>query len=445
MVVIGVDAGRFPGGLAGGRRDADVVSTFFHRGAELAQLDRHGANAVGFLDAPAGDIAQRGHAVGIQRHGAQRHGRIGNMVAIEVDGLQRPAATADLQPVGAAFDLCAHGLGGLDEADIALDRVLAYTQNADAPGLRRVVGIGVIGGAGGNRAQRDEIAGRRGVGLHMDGARRLIVAACGDHKALPAVVFHGDAEARQQLQRDVDIGLGDQLAHHLDADVAFLGQQGQGHQQRGQELTGDIAAHLDGFAAQLAEVGLADFQGRKAFILQIVDLAAQLAQRIDQVADGAFIHAGNACHLEVAAQHRQRCGQRAHGRAGIAQEQRRLGAGWQLAADAGDVNGLVGCDGIRGDATAQLLESGQHDAGVVRVQQVVNGGGALAQRRQQQHAIGDAFGAGQADATVGGVQCGQVQKFGGEHKTLVTPCAAWLLRHQGCAVASALCLWRLGE
>ena len=122
----------------------------------------------------------------------------------------------------------------------------------------------------------------------------------------------------------MDIGPGDQLAHHLDGDVALcpgdIGQQGQGHQQRGQELAGDIAAHLDGFAAQLAEVGLADLQGRKAFILQIVDLAAQLAQRIDQVADGAFVHAGNARHLEVAAQHRQRRSQRAHGRAGIAQE-----------------------------------------------------------------------------------------------------------------------------
>jgi hypothetical protein len=108
------------------------------------------------------------------------------------------------------------------------------------------------------------------------------------------------------------------------------GQQGQGHQQRGQELAGDIAAHLDGFAAQLAEVGLADLQGRKAFVLQIVDLAAQLAQRIDQVADRALVHAGHARHLEVAAQHRQRRSQRAHGRAGIAQEQRGRSAGRQL-------------------------------------------------------------------------------------------------------------------
>lgn len=127
-----------------------------------------------------------------------------------------------------------------------------------------------------------------------------------------------------RLQRDVDIGPGDQLAHHLDGDVALcpgdIGQQGQGHQQRGQELAGDIAAHLDGVGAQAAEVGLADLQGRKAFVLQIVDLAARLAQRVDQVADRAFVHPRHAGHLEVASQHRQRRSQRAHGRTGIAQE-----------------------------------------------------------------------------------------------------------------------------
>jgi hypothetical protein len=48
------------------------------------------------------------------------------------------------------------------------------------------------------------------------------------------------------------------------------------------------------------------------------------------------------------------------------------------------------------DAAAQLAQRLQHDARVVGVQQVVHLGAAFAQRGQQQHAVGDAFGAGQA-------------------------------------------------
>ncbi len=46
--------------------------------------------------------------------------------------LQRPAAALDVQPVGAAGDLRAHGAGGLDEADVALDGIQAHAQNFDA-------------------------------------------------------------------------------------------------------------------------------------------------------------------------------------------------------------------------------------------------------------------------------------------------------------------------
>ena len=51
----------------------------------------------------------------------------------------------------------AHALGGLDEADVALDRIGADAVDADALALR-------------DGTQRDEVAGRRGIGLDVDTA-----------------------------------------------------------------------------------------------------------------------------------------------------------------------------------------------------------------------------------------------------------------------------------
>jgi hypothetical protein len=73
---------------------------------------------------------------------------------------------------------------------------------------------------------------------------------------------------------------------------------------------------------------LANAQGRKAVIAQVVDGATQLAQCIHQIANRALVHARNAAQLKIATQHRQGGGQRAHGGAGIAQEQLALGANW---------------------------------------------------------------------------------------------------------------------
>ena len=107
------------------RRDADEVGAFFDLGAQLAQFGRHGGDAVGFLDAPRRDVAQRAGAVGVQGHHAQGHGGVGDVVAIQVDGLEWPGAALGPQPIGAAVDLCAHEAGRLDEADVALDRGFA--------------------------------------------------------------------------------------------------------------------------------------------------------------------------------------------------------------------------------------------------------------------------------------------------------------------------------
>ena len=213
--------------------------------------------------------------------------------------------------------MCAHGLGRLDEADVTLDRCRPHTLDADALAVR----------AGCNqRTETDEIAGGGCVGLDMDLARRLITAAGGNNETLPSLAAHGDAEARQQVQRDFDVGLGDQFADHFDDDIACrlavhggtMPRQRQRHQQRGQELAGHVAAHAN--RRVQPQRGLANAQRRITFHTGAGDRAAQLAQGVDQVADGALVHACDAGQFEIATQHRERRGQRAHGRAGVAHE-----------------------------------------------------------------------------------------------------------------------------
>ncbi len=70
------------------------------------------------------------------------------------------------------------------------------------------------------------------------------------------------------------------------------------------------------------------------------------------------------------------------------------------------------------DAAAQLAQGVEHDARVVGFQQVVHRGRALAQGCQQQHAIGDAFGAGQLHAALGRLERGEIKKGGGIHRKL---------------------------
>ncbi len=73
-----------------------------------------------------------------------------------------------------------------------------------------------------------------------------------------------------------------------------------------------------GAAKWAAKSGVADFQRRVAWGAQVVDLAAQLAQGIDQIANRALVHARDAGHFELTAQHRQGGRQGAHGGAGVA-------------------------------------------------------------------------------------------------------------------------------
>ena len=88
--------------------------------------------------------------------------------------------------------------------------------------------------------------------------------------------------------------------------MSRLRHQRQGHQQGGEELAGDVAAHRDGLVNGDAGCTPADAQRRDSRVAQVVDLAAQRTQRVHQVADRALVHAGHAAEFKVAAQHRQR-------------------------------------------------------------------------------------------------------------------------------------------
>ncbi len=123
------------------------------------------------------------------------------MVAVEVDGGKTVGAgETTLDPVWTEADLGAHSCQRLGEADVALDAVAA-----DAFDPHRAV----ADGAGGK-----EIRGRRGVALDLDMAGAL-VGGGGHDEARPAVALDLDAKAPHQIQGDLNIGFGDQLALDL--------------------------------------------------------------------------------------------------------------------------------------------------------------------------------------------------------------------------------------
>ena len=271
------------------------------------------------------------------------------MVEVAGDSAQRPLAPRDVQPVGPFFHHRAHGLGGFHKADVALNGVRAHAFNANA----RTRNDG---------AQANKVAGRRSVRFHVDAERRLVAAALGNDKSAVRFAAHRNAKARQQIERDVDVGLADELAHHLNGDVLVLRHQRQRHEQCSQKLAGHVAAHLNG-RLQL-ERGFANVQRRKALDAQVINIAAQQPQRVYQIANGPLVHAGNARECVVAPQHGQCGGERTHGGAGVAHEKRNRRINLGAPTQPGDGHRV----GLHVHAAAQLAQRGEHDLGVVRVE-----------------------------------------------------------------------------
>ena len=146
-------------------------------------------------------------------------------------------STATRPPSGARASIqfgpisisCAHFRQRLGKPHIPLDRIAP-----DALDAQR---------AATDRAERQKIGSRRGIALDINRSRRNVTTARRYRETLPALALHLHAEARHDRQRDFDIGPGNQLAD--DVDRNRLAGERQRHQQAGQELAGDIAAHLD--------------------------------------------------------------------------------------------------------------------------------------------------------------------------------------------------------
>ena len=195
----------------------------------------------------------------------------------------------------------------------------------------------------------------------------------------------------------------------------FAADQRQRQQQGGQELARDVAAHADRRGRGQAPASRSrQAQGRVARRAQFLDLAAQRPQRIDEVPNRPLVHARHARELEAPAlgcgEQGQRRRQRPHRGAGVAQEELRF-VDHQAPAQAGDVQHAA----VATQAAAQRGQGIEHHARVVAVEQVVDGGRPAGQTGEQQHAVGDALGAGQAHAAGGTAERRQVEERNAVH------------------------------
>ena len=173
-----------------------------------------------------GDVAQPAWAVGEQRRHRQRHRRIGDVVAVEVEGLQvcRPPAGGGLDPVVAhPGDARAELLERLGEAHVALDAGAARPR--PAPARRR------------SRRRR----GSRTPTRHRPRrtpCRAAVAWPPGTKRSQPCRLTC--TPKRHQLEGDADVGLGDEFAHHLD--VVSTPVSGSAISSAVRELAGDVAA-----------------------------------------------------------------------------------------------------------------------------------------------------------------------------------------------------------
>ena len=159
----------------------------------------------------------------------------------------------------------------------------------------------------------------------------------------------------------------------------------------------------------------ADVQRRIARVGRVLDVGPELAQGVDEVADRPLVHARHAGQAVVAAAQRQGRGQRAEGRAGIAEEE--LGAlDREGAAGAGQAPGVTA---QRRHRHAERAQGFMHARGIVGFEQVADLGVAPGQRGEQQHPVGNALRAGQADAAPRGQQFRQVDRFRRTHLDLL--------------------------
>ena len=175
--------------------------------------------------------------------------------------------------------------------------------------------------------------------------------------------------------------------------MSLRGHQRQRQQQGGEELAGDVAAHADR-RVELAAAARPDAQRRIAVVAQVVDAAAELAQRVDQVADRALVHARHA----AAARTRRPAAASAAVSGRIAVPALPRNSARLRRRAAAPPRPVMSQRRRRRARTPQ--PSARSASSITRVSSESSRSWTvvvpLAQRRQQQHAVGDALGAGQA-------------------------------------------------
>src|SRR6185295_8801962 len=145
-----------------------------------------------------------------------------------------------------------------------------------------------------------------------------------------------------------------------------------------------------------------DDQGREAFLARVVDARADGAQRVDQVADRPLVHARDAREPVFAAAERERRGERPERGAGIA-EKKLCVFHRERAAHATHL--------LSGKLRAQFLQRLAHHPRVVGVEEARDLGLAFGERREEQHAVGDALRAGQAHRAARAARGLQLEDF----------------------------------
>ena len=144
-----------------------------------------------------------------------------------------------------------------------------------------------------------------------------------------------------------------------------------------------------------------DGHRRVPFRFLILDFGTELLQGIDQVADGTLAHAFLTGEAESATAESQCRAERTHRRPGISQV--KFGLLLARCIRGGIDRAAVAVDGRfrkifrKFDFHAQLLERFAHVARVIAPEQVVQPCRSAGQRRNQEGAIRDALGTGDAD------------------------------------------------
>ena len=136
-------------------------------------------------------------------------------------------------------------------------------------------------------------------------------------------------------------------------------------------------------------------------------LRAELAQRVDQVADRPLVHARNAGQPVVAAAQREHRGQRPERGAGVAEEEvRALHRKRAARARARAGRAAPSSVSTRRPARASAVD---HDLRVVGFQHVADARLAARERREQQRAVRDALRSGQPDRAADAADGRQVE------------------------------------